>query len=424
MEAVGQENEDLDVKVAGAEQDIETLQQRRAAAREELMRLSVELAGSTERSAALSNSLAESRLSTTQMTAELDARRSMVGGVSSDVNSLVTERETVFVERERQRELLAAAEINLNTLSTQRATESSTAAHTDSRLKETTGARNRLFQESHDADVREARLEVQVSLAAERLAEEYGISQEQAMDWPEEVEVERGTATEVARLRREIKEMGPVNTGAVQEYERIKERWDFLSAQRADLEEARDQVNVAIRDIDANTRGLFTETFNTVAANFDLMFKRIFGGGKAELTLTDPSDLLETGIEVSVQAPGKKLQDMALLSGGERALTACAFIFALLLAKPSPFVVMDEVDAPLDESNVERFVEVLKDFATESQFIVVTHNRATMEAADTLYGVTMQEPGVSKIISVKLTSEDSPDQGRPLLTSASPMRGG
>ena len=424
LEAVGQENEDLDVKVAGAEQDIETLQQRRAAAREELMRLNVELAGSTERSAALSNSLAESRLSTTQMTAELDARRSMVGGVSCDADSLAAERENVSVERERQRELLAAAEINLNTLSTQRATESSTAAHTDSRLKETTGARNRLFQENHDADVREARLEVQVSSAAERLAEEYGISQEQAMGWPEEVEVERGTATEVARLRREIKEMGQVNTGAVQEYERIKERWDFLSAQRADLEEARDQVNSAIRDIDANTRGLFTETFNTVAANFDLMFKRIFGGGKAELTLTDPSDLLETGIEVSVQAPGKKLQDMALLSGGERALTACAFIFALLLAKPSPFVVMDEVDAPLDESNVERFVEVLKDFATESQFIVVTHNRATMEAADTLYGVTMQEPGVSKIISVKLTSEDSGTQDRRLLTASSPVRGG
>jgi chromosome segregation protein len=415
LETVGQENEDLDVKVAGAEQDIESLQQSRAAAREELMRLNVELAGSRERVSALRNSLAESRLSITQMSAELDARRSMVGNVSTDADSLVTERETVESERERQRELLAVAEISLKSLSTERATESSSAAHVDSRLRDTARDRNRLFQESHDADVREARLEVQVTLAAERLQDEYGISQDQAMDWPEEVEVERGTATEVARLRREIKEMGPVNTGAVQEYERIKERWDFLSAQRADLEQARDQVNAAIREIDANTRGLFTETFNTVSANFDLMFKRLFGGGKTELTLTDPNDLLETGIDVSVQPPGKKLQDMALLSGGERALTACAFIFALLLAKPSPFVVMDEVDAPLDESNVERFVEVLKDFSKDSQFIVVTHNRATMEAADTLYGVTMQEPGISKIISVKLASEDSNANERSLL---------
>ena len=235
------------------------------------------------------------------------------------------------------------------------------------------------------------------------------------MDWPEVVEVERGTATEVARLRREIKDMGLVNTGAVAEYERIKERWDFLTAQRSDLEEARDQINAAIREIDTNTRGLFTETYNAVAANFDVMFKRLFGVGKTELSLTLPNDLLATGIDVSVQPPGKKLQDMSLLSGGEKALTACAFIFALLMAKPSPFVVMDEVDAPLDESNVERFVEVLKDFSKDSQFIVVTHNRATMESADTLYGVTMQEAGISKLISVKLSSESTDKQERSLL---------
>ena len=407
LQTVGQENEDLDEKVAGAEQDIEALQQRRSAAREELMRLNVALAGSAERFTALRNNLAESRRLTHEMTAALDARRSNVGDVSTDVGTLAAERETVQAERERQRELLAAAEINLHTLSTQRATEQSTAAHLDSKLRSSTIERNRLSQESHDADIKEARLEVQVASSAERLQDEYAISLEQAMNWPDEVEVERGTASEVARLRREIKDMGQVNIGAVQEYERIKERWDFLSAQRTDLEDARDQVNAAIREIDANTRGMFTDTFNTVAANFDLVFKRLFGGGKTELALTDPNDLLETGIDVIVQPPGKKLQDMALLSGGERALTASAFIFALLLAKPSPFVVMDEVDAPLDESNVERFVDVLKDFAKDSQFIVVTHNRATMEAADTLYGVTMQDPGISKIISVKLASEES-----------------
>lgn len=407
LETVGQANEDLDGKVAGAEQDIETLQQTRSAAREELMRLNVEMAGSIERATALRNSLAESRSSLDRMAVDLKSRHSQVGNAATDADSLEHERETVEAERVRQRELLTAADANLGTLSTERTVEVTSANHLDTKLRTATGERNRLIQESHDADVREARLEVQVTSAAERLMEEYSISQEQAMDWPEEVEVERGTASEVARLRREIKEMGPVNTGAVQEYERIKERWDFLTAQRTDLEEAREQVNAAIREIDTNTRGMFTETFNTVAANFDMVFKRLFGGGRTELTLTDPSDLLETGIDVIVQAPGKKLQDMALLSGGERALTASAFIFALLLAKPSPFVVMDEVDAPLDESNVERFVDVLKDFAKDSQFIVVTHNRSTMEAADNLYGVTMQEPGISKIISVKLASEES-----------------
>ena len=407
LDTVGQANQDLDRKVAGAVQDVEALQRRRSEAREELMRLNVELAASNERALALRGSLAESRASLDRMTADLELRRSHVGHASTGAESLEQERETVEAERERQRELLCAAETNLNTLTIERTSEQTTAAHLDSRLKDATAERNRLLAETHEADIREARLEVQVSSAAERLLDEYGVSQERVMDWPEDIEIERGTATEVARLRREIKDMGPVNTGAAAEYERIKERWDFLTAQRADLEQARDQINAAIAEIDANTRGMFTETFNTVSANFDLIFKRLFGGGKTELSLTDPNDLLETGIDVSVQLPGKKLQDLALLSGGERALAASAFIFALLMAKPSPFVVLDEVDAPLDESNVERFVEVLREFAAESQFVVVTHNRGTMEAADTLYGVTMQEPGISKIISVRLAPEDS-----------------
>lgn len=415
LETIGHTNDDLDEKVAGAEQDMESLQQRRNTAREELMKLNAELAASNQRTSSVQQNLSDMQFSMDRMTAELGIRRSTAGSASTNIDSIVEERKTVETERTRQRELLEAADISLNSLSTEKSTESSTALYIENRLKETARHRTQLFEENHDADIREARLEVQVTLAAERLFEEYGISRDQAMNWPEEVEVERGTASEVARLRREIKDMGPVNTGAVQEYERIKERWDFLVAQRADLEQARDQINAAIRELDVNTRGLFMDTYNSVASNFDVMFKRLFGGGKTELSLTIPNDLLETGINVSVQPPGKKLQDMALLSGGERALTACAFIFALLLAKPSPLVVMDEVDAPLDESNVERFVDVLKDFAKTSQFIVVTHNRSTMEAADTLYGVTMQEPGISKIISVKLASEATDAEERSLL---------
>jgi len=413
LDTVGQQNENLDQQVAGAEQDIEALQQRRSQAREELMKLNAELAASTERASAMRSRLTESRASLDRMAVDLAARRTRVGDASSGADTLTAEMEAVESEVQLQRELLAAAEANLRTLTIERTSQHTTASHTETRLRDASNARNRLIQEPHDADVREARLEVQVQSTSERLLEEYSITIEQAMDWPEDIEIERGTATEVARLRKEIKDMGPVNTGAVAEYERIKERWDFLTAQRADLEEARDQINAAIRDIDASTRGMFTETFDTVAANFDLIFKRLFGGGRTELNLTDPNDLLETGIDVVVQPPGKKLQDMALLSGGERALTACAFIFALLMARPSPFVLMDEVDAPLDESNVERFVEVLRDFAKDSQFIVITHNRATMEAADNLYGVTMQEPGISKIISVRLASEDQPTTPEP-----------
>lgn len=405
LQAAGKENTDLDQKVAGAEQDIEELQRSRSAEREELMRLNVELASCVEKAAALRNNLRESRTALNELTEALASRYSQVDGISVDVAALLDERNTVDAECQRQRELLQAADARLNELVAKRTAEVEKGAEIDLRFREAGRMRNQLAQDTHDADVREARLEVQINQVSERLMEEYEVTVEQALAWPEEIEVGRGTASEVSRLRREIKEMGPVNTGAIQEYERIKERWEFLTQQRTDLESARDQINSAIREIDENTRGLFMDTFNLVAQNFTVIFQRLFGGGKAELSLTDPDNLLETGINVTVQPPGKKLQDMSLMSGGERALTATALIFALLMAKPSPFVVMDEVDAPLDESNVERFAEVLKDFSKNSQFIVITHNRASMEAANSLYGVTMQEPGVSKLLSVKLAAE-------------------
>ena len=406
LQAAGREDEDLDKKVSGAQQDIEDTQAQLAAAREKLMRSNVELAGCVERNAAARAALQEARAAGGEFHAALASRRSQLDGAGREIQLLADERDTVDCELRKQRELSAAAEKTLDDLVAARGETSRRSNEVDSQIRDTSAARNRLASEFHEADVREARLEVQISQITERLLQEYELGCDQAMQWPEEeIEVERGTVTEVARLRREIKEMGPVNTGAVQEYERVKERWDFLAAQRADLDSAKAQINEAIGEIDAGTRGLFMETFETAASNFDLMFKRLFGGGTTRLSLTDPNDLLGTGVEVAVQPPGKKMQDMALLSGGERALTATALLFALLMVKPSPFVVLDEVDAPLDESNVERFAEVLKEFARDSQFIVVTHNRATMEAADSLYGVTMQEPGVSKLISVRLAAE-------------------
>jgi chromosome segregation protein len=209
--------------------------------------------------------------------------------------------------------------------------------------------------------------------------------------------------SEIARLRRQIRALGPVNLDAVEQFAATEERHAFLTRQRADLEAAREQLEGAIREIDAASRETFMRAFREIAAAFDEMFKKLFGGGATELRLTDPEDLLETGIDVIVQPPGKKQQNLLLLSGGERALTASAMLFALLKVKPSPFCVMDEVDAPLDETNVGRFTAALRDFSERTQFILVTHNRGTMEDADTLYGVTMEERGVSKILSCTLS---------------------
>jgi chromosome segregation protein len=210
-------------------------------------------------------------------------------------------------------------------------------------------------------------------------------------------------------LRRELGEtvvalerLGPVNMLAVEEHEEESARLAFLTNQRDDLYRARDDLQTAIRQINRQARELFTETFEKVRANFRRTFGSLFEGGTCDLWLTNPDDPLESDVEVSASPGGKRTQRIHLLSGGERALTALALLFAVYLVKPSPFCVLDEVDAPLDEANVGRFIAMLQEFKKETQFIVITHNPRTMEAADWIYGVTMEEPGVSTIVGVQL----------------------
>jgi chromosome segregation protein len=214
-----------------------------------------------------------------------------------------------------------------------------------------------------------------------------------------DVTAKRGRQADLQRL---IDEMGEVNLMAIDEYRQLEERYNFLCAQRDDLEESLQALQQAIQRINRTTRKRFQETFQLVNAKFRELFPRLFCGGSAELRLTDENDLLETGIDIIVQPPGKKLQNVTLLSGGEKALTAVALIFSIFLIKPSPFCLLDEVDAPLDDANIGRFNEMVREMSATSQFIVITHNKTTMGVADTLYGVTMEEPGVSKLVSVRL----------------------
>lgn len=203
-------------------------------------------------------------------------------------------------------------------------------------------------------------------------------------------------------LRRAIEEIGEVNLMAIDEYRELDERYQFLTRQQEDLKQSLEGLQTAIGKINRTTRKRFRETFDLVNAKFQEIFPRLFRGGRAELRLTDEEDLLETGIDIIVQPPGKKLQNVSLLSGGEKALTAVALIFSIFLVKPSPFCILDEVDAPLDEANIGRFNEMVKEMAAISQFVIITHSKRTMEIADILYGVTMEEPGVSKLVSVNL----------------------
>jgi chromosome segregation protein len=206
----------------------------------------------------------------------------------------------------------------------------------------------------------------------------------------------------VADLRVKIERMGAVNMMAIDQFDDLESRHTFLTAQRKDLVDSIAATNEAIRRIDKTTRERFQEAFTVINQNFGQTFTTLFGGGKAGLVLLDESDALESGIDIHASPPGKRLQSIQLLSGGEKALTAMALMFAIFKYRPSPFCLLDEIDAPLDDANIGRFVEMLHGMGDQTQFILITHNRKTMEIADRLYGVTMEEPGVSKLISVQL----------------------
>jgi chromosome segregation protein len=193
---------------------------------------------------------------------------------------------------------------------------------------------------------------------------------------------------------------------AIEEYEETEQRFNFLSQQHDDLVNAKTQLLEVINKINTQTKDMFTETFSRIRDNFRALFVEIFGGGKADLILSDEGDVLESGIDIVARPPGKQLQSISLLSGGEQTMTAVALLFSIYQVKPSPFCVLDELDAPLDESNINRFIRVLQRFLAHSQFIIITHNKRTIGMADVLYGVTMQEQGVSKIVSVKFHKAD------------------
>ncbi|MDF2608045.1 MAG: chromosome condensation and segregation ATPase [Bacillales bacterium] len=234
------------------------------------------------------------------------------------------------------------------------------------------------------------------------LSQEYEHSFDSAkLNFPLEID-EIEARKKVKLIKLSIEELGTVNLGAIDEYARVSERYKFLSDQKADLLEADSTLRKVIDEMDEEMERRFSLTFEAIKKQFGQVFSKLFGGGSAELVLTEPKQLLSTGIEIIAQPPGKKLQNLSLMSGGERALTAIALLFSILKVRPVPFCILDEVEAALDEANVSRFANYLKQFSSETQFIVITHRKGTMEETDVLYGITMQESGVSKVVSVRL----------------------
>src|SRR5262249_31728639 len=232
---------------------------------------------------------------------------------------------------------------------------------------------------------------VPAAAAAEALTDEDRAAEAGALD------------ARIQELREKLDRMGPVNVLAVEQAQELEDRHTFLTAQRQDLVESIAEMERAIKNIDRTSKERFREAFQVINQHFGEIFKQLFGGGTAGLSLIDEEDLLESGIDVMAQPPGKRLQNVMLLSGGEKALTAISLLFAIFQYKPSPFCILDEVDAPLDDANIGRFVRMLEGLKEQTQFVLITHSRKTMEIADQLYGVTMEEPGVSKLVSVRFS---------------------
>ncbi len=229
---------------------------------------------------------------------------------------------------------------------------------------------------------------------------------------PEEPEIDLPTLEgECAHHRAALDSMGPVNLLAIQEFRELEERYEFFLTQEKDLTGSMESLRETIRRINRTSRERFLEAFDRIRSYYSETFRLLFGGGRADIRLMEDEDPLECGLEIIVQPPGKNLQSLSLLSGGEKALSAIALLFAIFRYQPSPFCLLDEVDAALDESNVRRFTRLLREFAGETQFVVITHNKRSMEIADTLYGVTMEEPGISRLVSMTLTN------GRPVRVS-------
>ncbi|MCD8848195.1 chromosome segregation protein SMC [Staphylococcus arlettae] len=293
----------------------------------------------------------------------------------------------------------------LNDVKAQRVTINEEIEANDIKLEEANRDILSIENRYQDIKAEQSRLDVLINHAIDHLSEQYQLTFERARDLYDNEEEIETLRKKVKLTKMSIEELGNVNLNAIEQFEEINERYTFLNEQRTDLREAKTTLEQIITEMDQEVKDRFKETFHAVQGHFEEVFKTLFGGGQAELRLTD-DDYLAAGVDIIVQPPGKKLQHLSLLSGGERALSAIALLFAILKVRSAPFVILDEVEAALDEANVIRYANYLKNLSDQTQFIVITHRKGTMEYSDRLYGVTMQESGVSKLVSVNLNTID------------------
>ncbi|AQQ53752.1 chromosome segregation protein SMC [Planococcus lenghuensis] len=422
----------------GRMQDAGSLDHRKAAARDRLSELESELAAVSQDIDRMNGFKQESDTARQEVLDSLSVKKSDLAVLKERLGQLAAGKQELIQQLERSDRLLAAyrreldevsasetadysdeevqakiacwlgvrdkAQTEVQTAKEQRINRNSNLEKLTAELKAKQHKTQECSEALHALDVKAARVETQLSTLAGQLRDGYQLSLREAerYEMPDSEPVVRKN---VRLLKRSIEELGTVNVDSIAEYDQVAERHKFLNDQRSDLNEAKATLHTVIGEMDEEMTVRFDDTFHAIRIQFQHVFRELFGGGSADLILTDPENLLETGVEIIAQPPGKKLQNLSLLSGGERALTAIALLFASLNIRPVPFCILDEVEAALDESNVIRYSQYLKKFSEQTQFIVITHRKGTMEGADVLYGITMQESGVSKLVSVKVEEQ-------------------
>ena len=372
--------------------EMNTLRQKRASLLSESSAIKVSVAQLEE----LRSGLAGGRDKQLQYVARLEERS---GEILSEISAAKERLDSYQAETRRLQ--AQVEEINREKL----ALEAQRVRH-GKELQEKNNAIINLEREYSRLEQRRAGAEAEEKQLIDKLWDTYELTRSAAFERRHVIEDMSGARQQIAELRRQISRLGTPNLGAIEEYERVNERYTYLTDQRDDIKKAEKELLEIISDITDEMRGIFSREFEVIAREFEKTFLELFGGGKARLELEDPEDILNCGIEIKVQPPGKSLKTITLLSGGEKAFVAIALYFAVLRVRPAPFVIMDEIESALDEANVQKFAKYMRKMTGKTQMIVISHRRGTMEEADVLYGVTMQEQGVSKVIDIDLDTAE------------------
>jgi chromosome segregation protein len=435
LEAIREKLSEEEAEQASAEQDEEEVRSEEASVVDKLNELKLEIATERQRRENLLGQREPMAARDAELLDLIDTRRRDIANYEKRIETQSVESREDEAAIVKQTNLAAEAESAANRIVEQRTAQVANVQKLEPELRTLRDSLSEMQERRGRQQVRESQLQMQIGNLAENISRRYQVDlraftpDDAGFEKTLQVQLKRTEKETVlnarvapgdtelnqliADLTRQLDNMGPVNLDAVQEYDELEERYKFLESQNTDLSNSRRELLDVIAHINSTTKKLFAETFAQVRTNFREMFAELFGGGRADLSLVDESDPLNCGIEISAKPPGKQLQSISLLSGGERAMTAVSLLFAIYMVRPSPFCILDEIDAPLDESNINRFIRVLDRFVAQSQFIIITHNKRTIAKASILYGVTMEERGVSKLVGMKLTAPPAAEQTAP-----------